>query len=197
MRLIFAPLALADLEEIGDYSALDNPPRALSFHPGTARAVPQDSRQPAGLSCARGPSPRLARPAVWPILDFLPPHGHHGPNRAYLARGTGCWHAVYERVGDYKPRPAKHEGWNPLVFPGDHFDSLDKSPFGKRHRARSGHDEMVENPHVDQGQRLFEVLRQQFIGTARFRYSRGVVMRKHDCGGIARQGVLHHLARVD
>ena len=31
MRLIFAPLAVADLEEIGDYIALDNPPRALSF----------------------------------------------------------------------------------------------------------------------------------------------------------------------
>ncbi len=31
MRLILAPLALADLEEIGDYIALDNPPRALSF----------------------------------------------------------------------------------------------------------------------------------------------------------------------
>ena len=31
MRLIFAPLALADLEEIGDYIALDNPSRALSF----------------------------------------------------------------------------------------------------------------------------------------------------------------------
>src|SRR6266481_2833266 len=31
MRLIFAPLATADLEEIGDYIALDNPHRALSF----------------------------------------------------------------------------------------------------------------------------------------------------------------------
>jgi toxin ParE1/3/4 len=31
MRLIFAPLALADLEEIGDYIALDNAPRALTF----------------------------------------------------------------------------------------------------------------------------------------------------------------------
>lgn len=31
MRLIFAPLAAADLEEIGDYIALDNPPQALSF----------------------------------------------------------------------------------------------------------------------------------------------------------------------
>ena len=29
--MIFAPLALADLEEIGDYIALDNPSRALSF----------------------------------------------------------------------------------------------------------------------------------------------------------------------
>jgi len=57
------------------------------------------------------------------------------------------------------------------------FDFLDKSPFGKGDRARSGHDEMVENPYVDQGQRLFEVLRQQFVGTARFRYSRRMVMR--------------------
>ena len=31
MRLVFAPLALADLEEIGDFIALDSPPRALSF----------------------------------------------------------------------------------------------------------------------------------------------------------------------
>ena len=31
MRLILSPLAVADLEEIGDYIALDNPPRALSF----------------------------------------------------------------------------------------------------------------------------------------------------------------------
>ena len=74
---------------------------------------------------------------------------------------------------------------------------LDKSPFGKTDRARSGHDEMVENPHVDQGQRLFEVLRQQFIGTARFRYSGRMVMGEHDCGGITPQGVLHHFARVD
>ena len=31
MLLLFAPLALTDLEEIGDYIALDNPLRALSF----------------------------------------------------------------------------------------------------------------------------------------------------------------------
>jgi toxin ParE1/3/4 len=31
MRLIFAPLAVTDLEEIGDYIAIDNPQRALSF----------------------------------------------------------------------------------------------------------------------------------------------------------------------
>ena len=32
---------------------------------------------------------------------------------------------------------------------------------------------MVENSHVDQRQRLFEALREQFVGTARFRYSEG------------------------
>jgi|ERR1700674_1612878 toxin ParE1/3/4 len=31
MRLLFAPLAQSDLEEIGDYIALDNRPRARSF----------------------------------------------------------------------------------------------------------------------------------------------------------------------
>ena len=36
---------------------------------------------------------------------------------------------------------------------------------------------MVENPDVNQRQRLFEVLREQFIGTARFRYSRRMIMR--------------------
>jgi len=56
---------------------------------------------------------------------------------------------------------------------------------------------MVENPDVDQGQRLFEALREQFIGTARFRDSRRVIMGEHDCGGIARQGRLHHFARID
>ena len=55
---------------------------------------------------------------------------------------------------------------------------------------------MVENPHINQRQSLFEVLREQFIGTARFRYSRRMIMREQDCGGIARQGVLHHFARV-
>jgi hypothetical protein len=93
--------------------------------------------------------------------------------------------------------PANTRGGIPSCFRVIDFDSLDQSPFRKRHRARSGHDEMVENPHVDQGQRLFEVLRQQFIGAARFRYSGRMVMREHDCGGITRQGVLHHFARVD
>jgi hypothetical protein len=43
----------------------------------------------------------------------------------------------------------------PSCFQAFDFDSLDKSPFGERDRARSGDDEMVENSHVDQGQRLF------------------------------------------
>jgi len=31
MRCVFSPLAELDLEEIGDYIARDNPPRAVSF----------------------------------------------------------------------------------------------------------------------------------------------------------------------
>ena len=55
---------------------------------------------------------------------------------------------------------------------------------------------MVEDLYVDQGERLLETLREQFIGTARFRYSRRMVMREYDCSGIACQGVLHDFARV-
>ena len=77
-----------------------------------------------------------------------------------------------------------HEGRDPLVFPD--LESLDKPPLGKRDHARSGHDEMVENLHIHQSLGLLEALREKLIGAARFRYSRRMVMREHDCGGIAR-----------
>jgi hypothetical protein len=55
-----------------------------------------------------------------------------------------------------------------------------KSPFGKRLRARSSHDEMVENPYVDQGQRLTKVLREQFVRATRLGESRRVIVGECD-----------------
>jgi len=61
----------------------------------------------------------------------------------------------------------------------------------------AGHDEMVEDPDVDQCQRRLEVLRQELVGTARLgRAARVVVCQRHR-GGVALQRALHDLARVD
>src|SRR5205807_3350019 len=73
----------------------------------------------------------------------------------------------------------------------------DKSTFGKSHSSRSGDDEMVEHSHVDQSERLFEALREQFIRAARFRYTGRMVVREHHCGGVLRQRGLHHFARIN
>jgi len=55
---------------------------------------------------------------------------------------------------------------------------LQTSPFGKRHRTRSGHDEMVENLHIHQCQGLLEALRkEELIGAARSATPDGMVVR--------------------
>ena len=43
----------------------------------------------------------------------------------------------------------------------------DESTFRKRHNAIARHDEVIECPDIDQRQRLFECLRQQFVGARR------------------------------
>jgi toxin ParE1/3/4 len=62
MRLIFAPLATADLEEIGDYIAPDKPPRALSFMRELRAQCRKILDNPLAFA-ARGPGPRSARAA--------------------------------------------------------------------------------------------------------------------------------------
>ena len=93
-------------------------------------------------------------------------------------------------------RNREHEENGPLVFPGVRLAQI--SPRSANDTVFvPADDEMVENFHIDQGQRGFEILGEQFVGTARFRDSRGVVVCEDDCGGIARQRVFHDFSRVD
>ena len=67
MRLLIASLAVADLKEIGDFIALDTPPRALScVLERRAAALGSTIRSPFLPAKAR---PKPARPAVRSSLD--------------------------------------------------------------------------------------------------------------------------------
>ena len=59
------------------------------------------------------------------------------------------------------------------------------------------HDEMVEDAHVNQRQGVAEPGGNQFICLRRLRDSAGVVVGEYHCGGVAGQGFLDDLARVD
>ena len=67
MRAYFTPLAEADLEEIGDYIALDNPRRAVSF----IREIREHCEK-----IADGPLHYVARPELGPKLRSCA-HGNY------------------------------------------------------------------------------------------------------------------------
>ena len=69
--------------------------------------------------------------------------------------------------------------------------------FRERHHSRSRDDEVVQYPHVDQGERLAQAGRQHLVAAAGFGHARGAVVGEDDCGGIQRQRPLDDLARVD
>src|SRR6266571_287929 len=73
----------------------------------------------------------------------------------------------------------------------------DKSTFGKTHDARPGHDEMVENLNVYEGQRRLERAGENLVGVARLGDPRGVVVGEDDGGGVRSQCGLHDFAGID
>lgn len=78
MGVLLTPLAETDLEEVGDYIALDNPTRALTFIQDDSLAVPENrqvtSRVPGTSGAWRGHSFQ----PVWQLRDPLsaPGAGH-------------------------------------------------------------------------------------------------------------------------
>jgi len=63
----------------------------------------------------------------------------------------------------------------------------EESSFRKAHAARPCDYEMVEHLNVDQGEGRLERARKDFVGVARLRYTRGVVVGEDDGGGVRPQ----------
>ena len=76
-------------------------------------------------------------------------------------------------------------------------NELQKTALGERHHAAAGDDEVVEDTGVHEGQRLAQRLRQQLVGPAGLGVTRRVVVGQDHRRGVAHQGTLDDLARID
>ena len=70
-----------------------------------------------------------------------------------------------------------------------------ETAFGKRHRRIPAYDEVVQNPDVDERERVLEGLRERLVRPARFGNARGVIVREDDGRGIEVQRAFHDFAR--
>lgn len=73
---------------------------------------------------------------------------------------------------------------------------LHQTAFRHGHDFTLPNDEVVEYAYVNQLQCAPQALGERFVGTARFRDPRGVVMRKYDRRGIVQEGAFNHLTRI-
>ncbi len=78
-----------------------------------------------------------------------------------------------------------------------HTRALYQSPFSKTESAVSGNHQVVQHPHIDQGQRGLEGLGQVFVSAAGGDRSAGVVMGQHDRRRIEAQGRFNDFPWVD
>ena len=75
--------------------------------------------------------------------------------------------------------------------------SLNQSSFGEGQGGAAGHDEMVQDLDVYQGQCLLERLRQHFVGMAGLGHAGWMVVRENHCGSVAGQSAFDDFARID
>ena len=73
---------------------------------------------------------------------------------------------------------------------------LDGSTFRERDARAVADDDVIQQPNIDDGERLFYPLRDQFVGVARFRDSGGVIMRDDDGRGVPLQRLLDDFPRM-
>ena len=83
-----------------------------------------------------------------------------------------------------------------MVNCGGAGSGLDLPMFRKRMHLSPGHDEMVEDAHVHQRQRLRQRAREQQIRFAGLWRAGRVVVREHDAGRVVQQCLLDHFARI-
>jgi transposase len=71
-----------------------------------------------------------------------------------------------------------------------------KSPFRKRNHCLFCDHHVVQNPNVNQSERLFQRARKQFIRPRRLGDAAGVAVRKDHCRAVLRECPLHNFSRV-
>lgn len=76
MHSEFSPLAVADLQEIGDYIAQDNPRRAERFINELIDQAEKVVRMPGGYAAREDLAPGLAYVHARAIHPFFPRHWH-------------------------------------------------------------------------------------------------------------------------
>jgi hypothetical protein len=73
----------------------------------------------------------------------------------------------------------------------------DKSIFGERVAPVRADDDVVENSHIDEGQRTLDRVRDRAIRHRRFWRAGWVIVREDDRGGVHLYRALQDLARID
>src|SRR5579862_853974 len=73
----------------------------------------------------------------------------------------------------------------------------DQPPLRERQAGPRGHDEVVQDLHVDEGERLGERAREGLVLDAGLGHARRMVVREDHGRRVVRERVLHDLARVD
>ena len=67
------------------------------------------------------------------------------------------------------------------------------STFCKRDCFSTGDDDVIKHGDIDQRQRFFEPVRNEFVRLARFGRTRWMRMSQHQSSGVTSKGQLHHL----
>ena len=75
--------------------------------------------------------------------------------------------------------------------------ALNKSTFGERDYLVAGDDEMVDQPHIHQAQRVLQVLCQQLIGPRGLGFPGGMVVGNGQRGGVTGERSFDQFPRID
>ena len=133
-------------------------------------------------------------PPGWPFWTKLTPVG---------AKGRCAWLGkVFSSLGPCAkitvPQLTRPLGmpcpWCEPVASRRALSGLQHPAFRQRHGLRPPHHEVIQHVHLHQAQRLFETLRDRFVGPAGFGIATGMIMRQNDRSGVMMEGAFHHFA---
>ena len=94
-------------------------------------------------------------------------------------------------------KASKGRGLYPLTPTAGKVTPSDQAALGQRDMAAAAHDDMVEQPDLDERQGLGELQGNAAIGLARLRHPRGMIVAEDHGGRVVGEGALDDLARID